>query len=137
MPDTEEKRWYTVPEAAEYLEVSIPTIFRWMKSGLLSFHKVGGGTRFTREGLEAVVEKTTGQREAESAAGRCAACGNGELLEGRLQGVGKLYFKPEKAKFWVWEESLVATRARCCPACGYVQLHADTAKLKRLAPGKR
>lgn len=133
--DPLEKRWYSVAEAAEHLDVSVPTIFRWMKSGLLSFHKVGGSTRFTREGLEAVVEKTTGQKEAEAAAGRCASCGHGELVEGLLQGTGKLYFRPEKTKFWVWTEGLVPTRARCCAACGHVQLHADTARLGRLKPG--
>jgi len=36
------KQWYSVREAAEYLAVSQPTIFRWMKEGHLSFYKVGG-----------------------------------------------------------------------------------------------
>ena len=129
-------RWYSVPEAAEYLGISEPTLFRWMRSGLLSFHKVGGSTRFTREGLDAVVEKTTSRKEAEAAQGRCASCGHSVLVEGRLQGAGKLYFKPEKTKFWVFSESLVGTKARTCTACGYIQLHADTAKLSRLDPKK-
>ena len=128
------KRWYTVRDAAGYLGVSEPTIFRWMKESLLSFYKIGGSTRFTREGLDAVVEKTTGRKEAEASAGRCAACGHNVLLEGRLQGAGKLYFKPQKTRFWVFEESLVPTRARVCAACGYIQLHADAEKLGRLQP---
>lgn len=128
------KRWYTVRDAAGYLGVSEPTIFRWMKESLLSFYKIGGSTRFTREGLDAVVEKTTGRKEAEASAGRCAACGHNVLLEGRLQGAGKLYFKPQKTRFWVFEESLVPTRARVCAACGYIQLHADSEKLGRLQP---
>ena len=132
----EEKRWYTVREAAEYLNVSEPTVFRWMKAGTLSFHKVGGATRFTRQGLDAVVEKTTGEREAQMARGRCGSCGNAELVDGRLQGTGKLYFKPAKTKFWVLAESLVETKARVCPVCGCVQLHADVDKLKRLRPGE-
>ncbi len=131
-----EERWYSVREAGEYLEVSRPTIFRWMKDGLLSFYKVGGSTRFTKEGLDAVIEKTTGQKEAEAVAGRCAACGHSMLLEGDLRGTGKLYFRPEKTRFWVFRESLVPTRARVCPACGYIQLHADTEKLKQLTPGR-
>ncbi len=131
---SEEKRWYTVREAAEYLDVSEPTLFRWMKAGTLSFHKVGGSTRFTRQGLDAVVEKTTGEREAQAALGRCASCGNNEMVEGRLQGTGKLYFKPTKTKFWVLAESLVEMQARVCPACGHVQMHADTEKLGRLRP---
>ena len=133
--ETQAKRWYSIPEAAEHLGVSEPTIFRWMRSGLLSFHKVGGSTRFTLEGLDAVVEKTTGRKEAEASQGRCASCGHGVLLLGRLQGAGKLYFKPDKTRFWVFSESLVETKARTCAACGYIQLHADTAKLTRLKPG--
>jgi hypothetical protein len=30
-PGEQEKEWYTVQEAAEYLDVSQPTIFQWMK----------------------------------------------------------------------------------------------------------
>jgi excisionase family DNA binding protein len=116
--------------------VSQPTIFRWMKQGLLSFYKVGGATRFAREGLDAIIEKTTGQKEAEAATGRCAACGNRAMVEGKLQGTGNLYFRPAKAKFWVLAEALVPTTCRVCAACGYIQIHADTAKLKKLT-GKR
>ena len=134
MPET--ARWYSVEEAASYLSVSEPTIFRWMKEGLLSFYKVGGSTRFTQEGLDAVVEKSTGRKEAEASAGRCAACGHGTLIQGRFQGAGKLYFKPEKTKFWVWAESLVGTTAKVCAACGYLHLFADTEKLSRLKPGE-
>ena len=128
------KDWYTVAEAAEYLQVSQPTIFRWMKDTSLSFYKVGGKTRFSREGLDAVIEKTVGRNEAQAARGRCASCGHTTLLAGRLQGAGKLYFKPDKTKFWVFDHSLVPTSARVCPACGYVQLHAETDKLGRLRP---
>src|SRR5689334_18797737 len=95
-----EAEWFSVRDAAEYLGVSQPTIFRWMKDGLLSFYKVGGATRFSREGLDAVVEKTTGRKEAEAASGRCASCGHTMLVPGRLQGTGRLYFRPEKTKFW-------------------------------------
>jgi excisionase family DNA binding protein len=135
------KQWYSIAEAAEYLQISQPTLFRWMKDGILSFYKVGGSTRFSQEGLDAVIEKNTGQKEAEAAQGHCAACGHSVLVEGRLQGAGKLYFKPAESRFWVWDHSLVETGARVCTACGYIQLHADTSKLKRLHPenldGKR
>ena len=128
------KRWYSVRDAAEYLGVSEPTIFRWMKENLLSFYKIGGSTRFTREGLDSVVEKSTGRKEAEAVAGRCAVCGHTILIDGRIQGMHRLYFKPDHTKFWVLEESLVPTRARVCTACGHIQLRADTAKLNRLRP---
>ena len=135
--DSGAPRWYSIDEAAEYLGVSRPTIFRWMKQGTLSFYKVGGSTRFSEEGLAAVIEKTTGQKEAEAAAGRCASCGHNILIGGRLQGTGRLYFKPDKSKFWVFEESTVPTQARVCPACGYVQLYADTSRLARLLPDEK
>ncbi len=128
------KRWYTVRDAAEYLGVSQPTIFRWMKDGLLSFYKVGGATRFTRDSLDAIVEKTTGLKEAEAATGRCAACGHSVLVEGRIQGMGRLYFRPDHPRFWSLEESLVRTRARVCVACGTIQWVADAEKLRRLQP---
>jgi|GEM_PF-459118 len=127
-----ESGWYSISQAADYLNVSQPTIFRWMKEGLLSFYKVGGATRFSREGLDAVVEKTTGRKEAEAAAGRCACCGNSWLEDGHLQGIGNLYFRPSKARFWVLSEALVPTKARVCTACGYVQIQADALKLRKL-----
>ena len=129
---TKVRRWYTVQEAAEYLGVSQPTIFRWMKDGQLSFYKIGGSTRFVREGLDAVIEKTTGSKEAEGAADRCAACGHSTLVGGRLRGTGRLYFQPDASRFWVFDESMVPTTAKVCASCGYIQLHADTAKLNRL-----
>jgi excisionase family DNA binding protein len=130
----DEADWYSIPEAAEYLGISQPTLFRWMKQGMVSFYKVGGSTRFAKEGLDAVIEKTTGRKEAEAAAGRCAACGHSVLVDGRLQGTGRLYFLPEKTKFWVFAESSVPTRAKVCTACGFIQLNADVAKLNKLKP---
>ncbi len=127
-------QWFSVRDAAEYLAVSQPTIFRWMKEGTLSFYKVGGSTRFSQEGLDAVIEKTTGIKEAEIAAGRCASCGHSVLVAGRLQGAGRLYFRPDKPRFWTFAEAMVPTEARVCAACGYIQLHADTRKLRKLKP---
>ena len=133
-PAAEEKQWYSIREAAEYLSVSEPTIYRWMKDQTLSFYKIGSSTRFSQEGLDAVIEKTTGRKEAEATAGRCASCGHGILIDGRMQGTGRLYFKPDKTKFWVFADSMVGLRAKVCAACGFVQVHADTSKLTRLKP---
>lgn len=130
----EEQGWFTVPEAAAYLRVSVPTIFRWMKEGELTFFKIGGATRFTQESLDTVVRKSTGRTEAEASRARCASCGHGELVEGRLQGTGRLYFRPEGVSFWTLAEPMVETAARVCPACGHVQIHADVEKLKKLRP---
>jgi len=54
-----------------------------------------------------------------------------------MQGTGRLYFKPSKVRFWTLQESLVPTEAKVCEACGYVQLHADVAKLKSLKPSSK
>ena len=129
-----QNQWFSVRDAAKYLGVSQPTIFRWMKEGTLSFYKVGGSTRFAQEGLDAVIEKTTGLKEAEIVAGRCAACGHNVLIAGRLRGAGRLYFRPDKPRFWTFAEAMVPTEARVCAACGYIQMHADTSKLRKLKP---
>lgn len=134
MSKDDNKDWYSTAEAAKYLGVSEPTIFRWMKQKQLSFYKVGNSTRFSREGLDAVIEKRTGKREAETAAGRCAACGHDNLVDGALRGTGNLYFRPKETKFWVFSEALVGVSAQVCPACGHIQLRADTDKLDKLTP---
>ena len=131
------KEWYTVKGAAEYLGVSEPTVFRWMKIGTLSFFKVGGATRFSEEGLKAVIEKRTGTAEAEAAAGRCASCGHAELIGGRLRGAGLVYFQPDTTRFWVLDDSFIGTEARMCPACGYIQVHGEVGKLARLVGADR
>ena len=130
--DSVDTKWYSVQEAADYLGVSQATIFRWMKEGTLSYYKMGGATRFSREGLEVLFEKTTGTKEAGAIANRCAACGHSVLVDGQLRGAGKLYFRPAKSAFWVLSEAMVPTQARVCAACGYIHLHADTTKLKKL-----
>ncbi|MDA0577222.1 MAG: helix-turn-helix domain-containing protein [Verrucomicrobia bacterium] len=128
--------WLSIQEACAFLGISQPTIFRWMKQGLVSFYKVGGSTRFSKAGLQAVIEKTTGAKEAAAAAGRCASCGHHELAGGQIQGIGRMYFRPARTKFWSLEEALVPIQAHVCTACGHVQLHADAEKLRRLTPSR-
>lgn len=124
--------WLTVKEAADYLKVSEQTIFRWMRTGKVSFFKFGSSTRFRRSNLDLVAEKVTGEAEGEQAASRCAACGNSKMVAGRVRSTGRMYFQPEKARFFVLSESFVAVRAKTCAACGYIQLFADTQKLGNL-----
>ncbi len=124
--------WLTIKEASRYLGVSEPTIFRWMREGTLSFFKIGGATRFRRENLDMVARKVTAKDEAEHHAARCSVCGHGFLLPGSVRSTGKLYFMPKKTKFFVFSESVVDVAARACPACGHVEMFADTAKLAKL-----
>jgi excisionase family DNA binding protein len=126
------KDWLTVKEAAGHLGVSEATIFRMMRSGDLSFFKVGTSTRFRKEILDLAVQKVTSKAEAASSARRCAACGHGFLVPGTVRSTGLIYFQPEKTKFWVFSDSMAEVKAHACPVCGHVQMFTDTAKLQKL-----
>ncbi len=51
--------WLTPTEAAAYLRVTRPTIYRYMSTGLLPYYelKSGGGRRLRRSDLDAVLER--------------------------------------------------------------------------------
>ena len=34
------RHWYSIKEAAEYLDVGEPTLFRWMREGKITYRKV-------------------------------------------------------------------------------------------------
>lgn len=127
-------RWMSMEEACEFLQISEQTLFRWMRAGKVTYYKVGKSSRFKSEDLEVLIEKVTGAVDADVKRGCCPVCGNSRLIEGTAQSTGGIYFKPKKAKFWVFTESMVATRAQCCSACGNVQLFADLDKLQKLTP---
>jgi Zn ribbon nucleic-acid-binding protein len=65
------------------------------------------------------------------ARGECLWCESTKLAEGALLH-RPVYFKADKAKFWTFDENMVEVKARVCVDCGYVDLYADTSKLKRL-----
>lgn len=128
----DQKLWYSIPEAADYLGVSEPTVYRWMRSGKLSFYKVGDSTRFKKENLDMVFEKYTGTDEADYYGARCVACGHSRLVAGKIQSTGNVYFKPARTRFFALLQSFVGMEARVCPRCGFVQLFTDTGKLGKL-----
>ena len=66
------------------------------------------------------------------AANECLWCESRKLADGQLSSTGRMYFKAKKARFWTFAENMVEVRARVCTECGYVDLYADTARLKRL-----
>lgn len=131
-----EEQWYTVKDACEYLKVSQMTIFRWMKSGKLTHFKMGGSVRFTQENLDQVAKKKTGKSEATQAIEKCSICGNSELIPGKLQGMSRMYFKPDKTKFLVMSESLIPLTSKMCSVCGNIQLSGDTEKMSKLNPNQ-
>ena len=53
------KPWLSLEEAAEYLEVSTSTVYRWCEEGKLPFYKLAGTgrRRFKREDLDALYQR--------------------------------------------------------------------------------
>jgi len=125
--------WLTVKEAARYLKVSEATIFRWMKSGKLSYCKFGNSTRLRRSFMDQMAEKVTGGNEAAELVPRCSVCGHTELFPGKLQSAGSVSFQLDETRFWVLSPSGVPVRALVCAACGHVELFADAITVDTLS----
>ena len=52
-----EREWLRPKQAAEYLGVSLSTLYNWRKKGLIRFHRIGPrAVALRREELEGVVE---------------------------------------------------------------------------------
>lgn len=123
--------WFTIRDAADYLQVGEPTIYRWMRDGKITFRKIGDSTRFLQEDLDAVVViHHSGKNGAADL--KCPSCGSDQLIEGKCQSTGNLYFVPEKAKFWTLKTSTVALKSRMCKNCGYIIMKGDTKHLSNL-----
>ncbi len=125
-------QWFSVKEAAEYLDVGEPTLYRWIKEGKITYRKVGETTRFLREDLEAMVEVFHRVKDIATVRELCPLCGAGDLVEGRVASTGLNYFQPGKTKFWTLTDSNLETKARMCARCGAVTWLADTVKLAAL-----
>jgi len=126
------QRWYSIKEAAEYLEVGEPTLYRWMREGKITYRKVGDSTRFWREDLDAVMEVFHSEKDVENIKKTCPLCHEGKMVEGTFRSTGLNHFQPRKTKFWTIKDSHVATRAFMCERCGAIQVFGDTEKLAAL-----
>ncbi len=124
-----EEEWYTIEEAAGYLDISEPTLYRWMRDGKISYYKVGNSTRFKKHNLDMVAEKIVSEAEGELAANKCAVCGHADLVEGTIQSMGRVYFRPADVGFFTFQEPMIEISAVACPVCGHIQSRADTEKL--------
>lgn len=129
-------KWYSIREAAEYLEVGEPTLYRWMRDGKLTYRKVGDSTRFWQQDLDSVMQVFHSERDLETAREVCPVCRHTELVEGKVRGAGLVYFVPKKTKFWTFKDSFVDTTARMCTRCGAISWYGDTAKLGKLRLAK-
>ena len=132
--------WFSIKEAAEYLDIGEPTLYRWMREGQITFRKVGDSTRFLQEDLDAAIKVFRSKRELEKVRGTCPVCREEQLIEGFVQSTGRLYFKLKEAKFWTLKENVVPTTARMCRNCGAIALFGDLAVVEELIdsqkPGK-
>jgi excisionase family DNA binding protein len=125
-------QWYSIPEAAEYLDVGEPTLYRWMRDGKITFRKVGDSTRFWQEDLDSVMQISYSTKDLDKAKAVCPVCHHDELVEGKVRGTGLVYFVPNKTKFWTLKDSSVETTARMCARCGAIAWFGDMAKLAKL-----
>ena len=63
---------------------------------------------------------------------KCSACQSEQLEPGAIQSTGKIYFRPENAKFFSFKTANIEIKANLCLACGHVELTADTQKASAL-----
>ncbi len=125
-------KWFSIREAAEYLDVGEPTIYRWMREGKITYRKVGDSTRFWQQDLDSVMQVYHSEKDLDQAREVCPVCRHAELVEGKVRGAGLVYFVPQKTKFWTLKDSFVETNARMCTRCGAISWFGNTAKLEKL-----
>ena len=130
--ETKKTAWYSIKDAAEYLEIGEPTLYRWMRDRKITFRKIGDSTRFLQEDLDAVVEVFHSERDAEQVKQVCPVCHGTELLPGRLRSTGLLYFQLKKTKFWTLSDGSIKSEGMICKRCGAVTLFGDLKKLTKL-----
>ena len=130
--NTKQAKWYSIREAAEYLDVGEPTLYRWMRDGKITYRKVGDSTRFWQEDLDSVMQVFHSAKDVEKTREVCPVCHHDVLVEGKVRGAGMVYFVPKKTKFWTLKDSFIQTTARMCTRCGAISWYGDTAKLSDL-----
>ena len=128
----ESPAWLSIREAAAYLQVGEPTIYRWMRDNRITYRKVGDSTRFLREDLDAVIEVFPSARESDHNRGFCPSCHHDHLIEGTVRSTGLLYFQPARTRFWTLKDSNLKVRALMCSRCGVIVLRGDIEKLSAL-----
>ena len=130
--ETTPKRWFSIQEAAKYLDVGEPTVYRWMRENKITYRKVGDSTRFWQEDLDSVMEVYHSEKDLEKAREVCPVCRHDELIVGKVRTTGLNYFAPAKTKFWTLKDSFIATTAKMCGRCGAITWFGDVPKLTAL-----
>jgi excisionase family DNA binding protein len=130
--ESSKERWYSIQEAAAYLEITEPTLYRWMREKKITYRKVGDSTRFWREDLDAVMQVFHSERSVDDNKTICPICHCNETTEGIFASTGLNYFQPKKTRFWTLKSGNISTSAMMCRRCGAITLFGDTAKLNAL-----
>jgi len=128
----EAPKWFTIKEAAAYLNIGEQTLYRWMRDNRITFRKVGDSTRFLREDLDAMIDVHFSDKDMDRARQVCPACHHRGLVDGAVQSTGNIHFRPKKSKFWTWRDGNVAVQSRMCPRCGSIVSFGDVQQLKSL-----
>jgi len=63
---------------------------------------------------------------------KCPICNSTKIELGYLSSTGKVYFRPEHAKFLKLKTANVDVAANICMDCGHIVLTANTDKVKAL-----
>ena len=133
----ERPRWFSIKDAADYLDVGEPTLFRWMRDGKITYRKVGDSTRFFQEDLDSVMETFHSTKDVSNVSKICPLCHGAELVEGVFRTTGLNYFQPRKTRFWTLKASNIDTTAFMCRTCGHVSLFGDANQLAALVQEKK
>jgi excisionase family DNA binding protein len=51
-----DKEWMTPREVAEYLKISLPTVYRWTREGIFKKYKAGRTSRFLKSEVDAAMK---------------------------------------------------------------------------------
>ena len=63
---------------------------------------------------------------------KCPSCNSTKIESGSLNSTGKVYFRPEHAKFLKLKTANIDVAANVCMDCGYIILTVDPEKVKAL-----
>jgi excisionase family DNA binding protein len=129
-------KWFTIREAAEYLAIGEPTLYRWMRDGKMTFRKIGDSTRFLKEDLDAFVQVFPSEKEMSQVKEICQACHHDKLVDGHFRTTGLNYFRPIRTKFWTLKDSNIGSQAKMCTRCGAIMLFGDVKKLNAIIDAK-
>ncbi len=124
--------WYSIKEAAKYLSIGEPTLYRWMRDNKITFRKIGDSTRFLKEDLDAVVQVFHSAKEVDKVKKVCPVCNHEGLVDGVFRTTGLNYFSPHEAKFWSLHDRNIKSQAVMCPHCGAITLFGDIKKLEKV-----